>query len=171
MRALGGLTMRTQIACIILLVSHNAYACFAPPPEQHVPVSELISRTNDIVLASAIKAEVAENGWNVEYTFRPEKILKGSVRKEFTIIGSPPYHGAIDDFDHHRDKHFWERYGGRASNETDCEISPAFGVGLTYLIFLNHPYHNKSFELIIRTHGSPLGKDKWLQFIEQRTTP
>jgi len=48
---------------------------------------------------------------------------------------------------------------------------PATGIGLTYLIFFNHPYHNKSFELIIRTHGSSLEKEKWLEFIERRAAP
>ena len=166
-----GLVLKIRIAIILLLASLEAYGCYEPPPEQHVPVSELISRTNEIVLARGIKAEIEENDWNVKYTFRTEKLLKGSVPARFSITGSPLYQGALNDFNHHRDKRFWESYGGRAFNGTDCEISPAFGIGLTYLIFLNRPYHNKSFELITRTHGSSLQKDRWLQFVEQHTAP
>ncbi len=153
----------------MLAVSLEAYGCDEPPPEQHVPVSELLARTNDIVLAKVVKAETVENSWNVKYTFSIEKLLKGNVPKEFTITGAPPYQGTLNDFNHHRDKRFWEKYGGREINGPDCEITPGFGVGLTYLIFLNRPYHNKGFELITRTHGSSSVKDKWLQFIEQKT--
>ena len=135
--------------------------------EQTVPATELISRTENIVLAKATSAKLQNDGWNVLYNFKTIRSLKGSTTNEFSVIGVPPYGGSMNSFNHHKAKGFWLDYGGRESNDTDCRIKPTFGVGVTYLIFIGSPYHRKSFEIIIRTHGS--AKDKWLQYVEKLT--
>ncbi len=122
-----------------LFLSLEAWSCYSVPHEQYAPVDELIARTNDIVLAMVTKAELSNNDWHVKYTLRVERWLKGKLPKRFTIIGSPPNEGSMKSFNHHRDEQFWEDYGGREHGDTNCEISPGFGVGQMYLVFYNPP--------------------------------
>jgi hypothetical protein len=159
-----------SILSIILLIPTLSLACFSTPPEQITPQDELIQRSKRIALATVVSAEFIEKDYDVVYTFKVEKILKGEVEKQFTIIGRPLiWDGEARMFDHHKDPSFWENQGGRLFHDTDCEIYPSFSVGATYLVFLDKPYHRKSFELIIRTHGTPKIRDSWLSYVEQKT--
>jgi hypothetical protein len=45
----------------------------------------------------------------------------------------------------------------------DCRIHPNFEEGRTYLVFLDEPYHPKSFERIASD------SDKWLQAVRTLT--
>lgn len=162
--------MKNLLFVVMLCSPLFGYACFVPPQEQYVPVDELISRTEKIVLATVTEAKLSKDGWGVIYKFRTDKTLKGSLGEEFEVIGSPPYHGALTDFDDHREHGFWNDGGGRETNGTDCEISPSFGVGLVYLVFVDKPYHRKSFELITKTYGDASARDKWLQYVEGKTS-
>ncbi len=67
----------------------------------------------------------------------------------------------MEHFEHH------SIAGARLDNEQDCEIHPSFAVGQTYLMFIDKPYHRKSFELIMRTNGNSLTQDKWLQYVKK----
>lgn len=151
-------------------MSSSSLACYRPPREQYTPPDELISRTNVIALAKVVRAEVGEDGFEILYTFQTIKRLKGQVNEQFQILGYPAvWEGENRRFNNHFDASFWENSGGRVQNDTDCKIHPAFSVGGTYLVFLDQPYHVKSFEIVIRTHGDASKKDKWLQHVENRT--
>ncbi|QBG47669.1 hypothetical protein EGM51_09780 [Verrucomicrobia bacterium S94] len=154
---------------IISLIPKLGLACFSTPPEQITPPDELIQRSKRIVLATVVSAEFIEKDYDVIYTFKVDEKLKGEVKEQFTVIGRPLiWDGEAKMFDHHKEPSFWKNQGGRLFHDTDCEIYPSFSVGATYLVFLDKPYHRKSFELIIRTHGNPKIRDSWLSYVEQK---
>ena len=161
--------MKTGVPILLSLLSLPAFGCFAPPPEQASPPDELIERTQDIVLAEVIGAERPPGAQEVTYTFRTIRVLKGGTSGEFRITGHPvTWDDSNRNFNHHLDEAFWSRRGGRTPHGTDCQIHPDFSVGGTYLVFLDRPYHAKSFEAIPRAHGDPGSRDKWLQYVESR---
>lgn len=149
----------------------TVWACFSTPDEQIVPAKELIDRTKTIVLATVEKAEIIEkDSIAVRYHFREIRSLKGDAPGTFTLDGvSSAYSGPMDNFEHHYSEAFWEDGGGRSWHDTDCVIYPSFSVGGIFLIFLEEPFHRKSFELIIRTHGGEGVRDKWLTWVEEQT--
>jgi hypothetical protein len=155
------------ITFVTLLSISELLSCSDTPPEQIVPASELIKRTKTIVLAKVTSAKIGKDSHTVIYTFKTIEALKGAPQKTFTISGFPMmWEGELTDFDHHNNKEFWKNFGGRSDHDTDCEIHPSFSVGATFLIFLEPPYHKKSFELVIRTHGDKQTRDKWLSWVE-----
>lgn len=163
------LRMKDFLAILLLLSPFPVFACFAPPAQQMVPPDELIARTQNIVLAKAIRAETTDDAYVVSYTFRTIRVLKGSASDTFETTGYPAiWEGWNENFNHHFDEKFWSTSAGRLSSETDCKIYPAFSVGGTYLMFLDQPYHRKSFEIILRTEGKADVRDKWLQYVESR---
>jgi len=150
-------------------VAFPALGCEVQPPEQYTPPDDLISRTNNIVLAKVVGAEMQSDGYSVLYTFQIVERLKGQIADRFQISGYPSiWEGENRRFNDHSDKEFWLNSGGRSANDTDCQIHPTFSVGGIYLVFIDRPYHVKSFEIIIRTHGD---KDKWLQYVESHIRP
>lgn len=157
-----------KIFAIRLIFSLNltsAIACEIPPPEQTTPATELVKRTKTIVLARVISAEYKTN--SVDYTFQTISALKGTPPSKFIISGEPLIWGdRLTDYNQHTDERFWGNHFGRSPNDTDCEIHPSFSVGAIFLVFLEQPYHIKSFELIIRTHGDQ--KDVWLKWVEDQ---
>ena len=164
--------MKAALATVLSVLSFPAFGCFAPPPEQVTAPEDLIQRTENIVLAEVIEAKSPLGTYEVTYTFQTVRTLKGDVSGEFQITGYPSIgEGSNRNFDHHNDEGFWSSGAGRSPNHTDCAIHPTFSVGGTYLVFLDHPYHVKSFEAIIRTHGDSEKRDKWLRYVETRTGP
>jgi hypothetical protein len=144
----------------------DCLACYVPPPEQHVPPKELMARTQNIVLAQVTSAELVRD-YEVLYTFKRITNLSGATKDTFQLLGYPAiWEGENSNFNHHFDPAFWSDTRGRTPNDTDCQIHPSFSVGGTYLLFLDKPYHVKSFEIIIRTNGDKSTKDKWLQYVE-----
>jgi hypothetical protein len=161
--------MKRKIAAVFSLISMSASACFVSPAEQTISPSELLKRTNNIILAKVISATASMGTVEVEYTFQTIKVFKGKHVDNFKISGRPLFEGWMQNFNHHNDEVFWENKGGRHLNSPDCKIYPRFTAGATFLIFLDGPYHRKSFENIIRTHGDKQTKDKWLQYVEEHT--
>ena len=162
--------MKQLLPAFLAAISFPAWGCFAPPPEQRTDPDELIDRTENIVLAKVIEAKTMANFYDVLYTFETARVLKGHALSRFDLSGYPAiWEGENRRFDDHGDNQFWLPHGGRSSSDTDCQIHPTFSVGGTYLVFLDKPYHVKSFEIIIRTHGDPDTRDKWLQYVESRT--
>jgi hypothetical protein len=146
-----------------------AYACYTPPPAQRTHADELIARTRQIVLARVVAAEMAVDANSVSYQFKALRTLKGTEPENIRIVGFPGlWEGDIERFNDHADPLFWENRVGRSQNDTDCQIHPAFSVGGTYLLFLDEPYHVKSFEMILKTGGGADVRDKWLQYVEKR---
>jgi len=157
---------------ILALLANDALACRATPAEQHTPPDELIARTQDIVLAKVVRADAASNGWNVLYTFKTIRQIKGENRSPFQILGRPATGEMVNwTFNEHFDPSFWEHRSGRTFHDTSCKIRPGFVVGGEYLVFLDQPYHTKSFEMILMTEGTSDTRDKWLQYVEQRAGP
>jgi len=117
-----------------------------------VPYPELIGRTANIVLARAERAELLPDQ-SVRYLFRTVEVLKGKPRRTFTLTfdsSCMTYLRGLDtDFDKHRDGRFWDRRESRQWNAPDCKMAPNFMVGRQYLLFVDEPYHWKSFEQII----------------------
>ena len=159
----------SALACLAAVTT--AWACFATPEEQIVPAKMLLDRSRTIVLAKVEKAEIlGRDSISVRYHFREIRSLKGDAPETFTIDGvSSAYGDSLDDFEHHYSEDFWADAGGRSWNDTDCVIYPSFAVGGTFLVFLDKPYHRKSFEIIIRTHGGEGVRDKWLTWVEEKT--
>ncbi|WP_411825376.1 hypothetical protein [Luteolibacter sp. AS25] len=133
-----------------------------------MPAEELVERSTTIVLARVVKAELSDETGEVIYTFSTMRALKGKPAASFTLTGDAMmWEGELQDFDFHQDAKFWEDNSGRMHHDTDCLIHPTFTVGTSYLIFPDAPYHRKSFELIIRTHGEKDVRDKWLSWVEE----
>jgi len=145
-----------------------ALACFATPQEQVVPAEDLVKRTARIALAKVVEARLDPDSGQVVYSFTTEQAIKGAPDKSFSITGYP-LEAEVDllTFDHHRSEEFWEGGRGRCYHDTDCQIHPAFAVGSTYLIFLDKPYHQKSFEWIQMFGTEPEKRDKWLSWVEK----
>lgn len=139
-------------------------ACSAPPSYLTVPYYELISRTNRIALAEVVKIDsVGEHQY--EYQFELEERVKGNVDNSFSMTfenyPSPFVKKAPDkDFNQHRGGVFWDQNAARQINDTDCRMHPVFEKGSTYLLFLDKPYHWKSFEVIKSK------EDLWLQTVK-----
>lgn len=155
-------------AALIIFCSLESEACFVPPAEQLVDPEVLIKRTNNIVLATVRSAEMKGDGYEIQYTFETEEVFKGSAKSKFNLIGSTLYEGGLRLFNNHQEEQFWENSGGREFNDTDCQIHPAFAVGATYLLFLDKPYHRKSFERIVHINGENNVNDKWLVFVQSQ---
>ena len=161
--------MKRILPALLATLSLPAWGCYTPPPEQLTAPEQLIERTERIVLAKVVEAKVTSDSYNILYTFETVRSLKGRVPNRFELPGYPAiWEGDNRRFNDHTDDRFWVAHGGRSSNDTDCQIHPSFSVGGTYLVFLDKPYHVKSFEIIIRTHGGPDKQDKWLQYVERR---
>ena len=134
---------------IILSYSNIAYSCFLPPEDQRVPYCKLIERTANIVYARAIKVKKNITPHiSYKYEFKILETLKGKNTEKFvSIIGWPPV--VIDaKLDDHTKKRFWRDGWGRTHAFTDCKIYPDFELNKNYLLFIDKPYHRKSFEAI-----------------------
>jgi hypothetical protein len=151
---------------LLLFAALESSACMVSPAIQNVPHDKFIERSNTIVLAKAAKSEVMTNG-EVRYFFEVKNTIAGNAAKNFEVIGFPEMvSGDLNHFNHHNDKQFWKTSRGRMVHDTDCQIHPSFALGREYLLFLDVPYHNKSFELIVNGSGDLRKKDKWLQYVE-----
>ncbi len=153
-------------AALVFISSSQAMACYAEIKEHFSPANDLISRTNNIVLAKVISAELQDNG-DVKYNFEVIEHLKGSSEKNFSLNGEPLLHDyQTNTFNNHQDAEFWEDRQGRSSVGNGCDIAPTFSVGAKYLIFIDPPYHRKSFERISQPFQN---KDKWFEHVRMRT--
>lgn len=163
--------MRLVGMLLLLLATQEALACVMTPSEQETPPDELIARTGNIFLARAVRADAASDRWHVLYTFKVERTLKGKPQAAFQILGEPLFgEMSVHRFNEHTDAAFWDDQGGREYHDTSCKIRPEFAVGNTYLIFLDKPYHNKSFEQILFTGEDGRQKDQWLRYVEERVS-
>ncbi len=181
--------MRVFFILILCVFPMQAFACYVTPPEQIAPIDELISRTNNIVVARVIEAKLTSyrsfpEYHVVDYKFENVESLKGQVDKTFNILGSntSPYKKQtafvkpldnnvkmfskkwFEQTEYHNDETFWKSDIGRVSHEPTCNIRPDFLVGQTYLIFLDKPYHQKSFELM----PQGLSTDKWYEYVKNK---
>lgn len=143
----------------------NAICCPAIPPEEYTPYTDLIHGTTRIALGSLQNSKVLQDG-SREYLFKTTKVVKGSVGETFTVvdvdIGVAISSENNSDYEGHTKKEFWENpYFGRGQSFIDCKIHPVFNQGDQYLIFLDKPYHWKSFERVATL------QDKW--FVEVST--
>ena len=154
-------------APLLLLPVFSGFACFSTPQEQIVPAEELVERTSLIILAYVVEAKANPQSGEVTYSFQTTKAIKGKDPETFTILGAPLlYPEDLTTFDHHRSDAFWQGDAGRCRHDTDCKIHPAFAVGSSYLIFIDEPYHRKSFEHIAMLGRTPETRDKWLSWVE-----
>jgi hypothetical protein len=147
-----------MISFLLATVPTDSIACFMTPPEQIVPYEELIKRSQNIALAQVIEAS------SLKVSNHPELRTKYVLKTLETLKGKPPVNIVIQgvkagekdlNFGDHQTPNFWQE-GGRLSSFPDCQIYPSFEVGATYLVFLDRPYHRKSFERIDNKN------DKWL---------
>ena len=153
----------------LFFASSSAWACWATPREQTSPPDDLIARTKDIALAKVVRADAGSDPWRVLYTFKTERAIKGVPPRAFQLLGKRLLGDlSTERFDEHQAAGFWDEYGGRQRHDTTCEITPSFIVGATYLIFLDAPYHNKSFEEIYYKGDEYSDKDKWLKYVEDK---
>ena len=179
-------------AAVLTLVGASALACVVPPQSLYLQHSELVRRTDRIVLAEMVHAEVlTEAGVRpdfqvgrsthtetpksfVRYFFDTTEVLKGSVGIRFTfdVFYPGPSAEELDlgtlaqmadrDFQGHLAARFWQPDGGRIPGYLDCNVYPAFRPGATYLLFLDEPYHLKGFEQILSLNDSWLAAVRFL---------
>ena len=170
----------------IVLGSFEVQACFLYPKEISVPADQLIQRTNNIVLARAIAAEysippeqiayseevkkgLAPPGSIIDdkiirYDFEVLETYKGKSEQKFSLRGHSLTSGdELNIFDNHKDPEFWEDDAGRLGR-SNCKLKVSFSVGQTYLMFLDKPYHRKSFERIISIKNDSY-MDEWLEYV------
>lgn len=178
------------LVLVLIFVNFEAKAscCFGIPKEQISPAEELIQRTKNIVLVRVIKAEylepkkrdlniekekldfyteLAEQTYHpVKYTFEVLQLVKGDSRKFFTMSSEMLFStDALEHFNFHKDEKFWQNDAGRVYS---CEVDKvSFSVGSVYLLFLDKPYHRKSFERIIN-YQSDSHQDKWLSYVQSK---
>jgi hypothetical protein len=153
---------------LLMLTALESTAYMVSPAVQNVPFDKFIERSNTIVLAKAAKSEAMSNG-DVRYFFEVKNTIAGNVAKNFEVIGLPETASAdLNHFNHHNDRQFLKTSQGRMVHDTDCQIHSSFALGREYLLFLDVPYHNKSFELIVNGRGDLRKKDKWLQYVEDQ---
>ncbi len=148
--------MKTVILNLFfLLFSSVALCCFTPKPEQVSLPEELVSRVRQIYLA-----EVIERDPKGFVQFKVIETLKGKKKSSFRLEGalSESESDSGTDFYKHTREDFWTKSGGRMQIEPSCQITPSFSVGKKYLVFVDKPYHLKSFELI-----SSVDSDAWLK--------
>lgn len=150
------------------LWSGSGHACYTPPSHQLMGVNEQIAQATDVSLATVAGAALLENG-KVRYDFVVRKRLIGPYRAHFSMAvrANPPpeSRGLSED---HSDQAFWERGGGRLTNDSDCQIHPVFTVGDTYLVFYGPPLTRRSFEHIHMVGNQPFKDDKWMNYVERR---
>lgn len=148
-----------------LILAAPAKACFIPKSEHRSAITDLISRTQRIVIAELKSSQDrAANGdfRTVDYVFKVSEVLRGEPMEEVTLSG----HRFIPDldrrhFNQHQAREFWSPNGGRSRIHADCSLTAAFEKGKQYLLFLDQPYHMKSFELIEGTG------DRWLEKVRE----
>lgn len=142
------------ISLALVLSAATAVACFAPNPDQTSTPEELVKRTKQIYLAIALKQD--QKG---PVQLSVVETLKGPKKSKIQIQGLlSEFTG--NDFAAHSQPEFWETNGGRMLVEPSCQINPAFSKDKKYLVFVDKPYHVKSFELI-----EDVEKDAWLKKI------
>ncbi len=154
---------------ILLAFAEQAFACIAPRPIQYQKASQLIARTQHIVLAKVEYAQCV-NEYDVSYRFTRVENLKGKNKANFQLLGITDDLQYDHSFNHHTDDEFWQQTGGRGYTSSDCQIYPSFTIGSTYLLFLDKPYHYKSFEKIDNSSVSnkSKNKDKWLSYVKHK---
>ena len=183
--------MRVLLTLCLILFSNQALGCYVQPPQQYVPADELIKRTENIVLAKAVKAEfipypqISPFVYNdkgqltvapgldgdhdpIKYTFSIMETIKGKHTNEISLEGFHERKETIKNKDyHHKEEEFWKDNAGRLYNAPDCQIHPSFVLGGIYLLFLDEPYHRKSFELI-GYMDKHIPEDKWLAYVKEK---
>ena len=138
-------------------------------------IENLVDRTNNIVLAQAIRSErfIADSKLPAPldykpthtYTFKTIKVIKGKVENEFSLELFKLERNT--HFEHHNTGGFWRNCGGRAKLESSGAIQAGFKNGDVYLIFLDKPYWVKSFEKIV-DYQNDQDMDKWLKYVVDR---
>lgn len=148
-------------------------ACVVPPAQQTVSPDALISGARDVSVARVVHVAELGNGL-VRYDFAVLERLIGSGRKEFSLSGRArgryqEREGSLD----HSDEAFWQRGGGRLTNEGDCVLRPAFRLGENYLMFMDQTATWRSFERIDAGAGTDFAQDKWYAYVKEklRTRP
>lgn len=160
--------------------SREIYACYSPSSAQVSDVEELVKRSKGIYYAVAIKKsnyEVYE--FEVIDNLRAKQKLAGLLVKvknffDFSEVGreTPMQYKNVfikgtyrtyksGNYNNHKDEEFWTRTGGRVDIDPDCSLKPTFKVGLKYLLFVDEPYHFKSFEEVNTT------EDRWFKKVNQ----
>lgn len=138
-------------------VTGEALGCLGPPREKIVSASELVKRSDSILLAKVVK--LARQKGKTIYRFKVIEALKGKTTKSFSIVGEKPMEKFNSDFASHSDKKFWEVDSGRTTFRGDCTVLKTFNEGETYLIFPERPGHIKGFERIT------IDADEWLMAV------
>jgi len=160
--------MKLSVGLLLLFIASPAYSCFVAPEHLAATADELINRTEEISLATVVRAEVS--GDDIVYTFRTVQSVKGHPQSEFQVTGEALlYPMQAENFNNHTDEVFWDSKIGRITMHPDCKVHPSFSVGATYLAFLDQPYHTKSFEIINIVRGER--QDKWLKYVLDRVGP
>lgn len=158
-------TTRSLVFSLLALHAAAAQACYSAPASQLIGIAEQLGQATNVAVAQVIAATPLDSRV-VEYRFLVLEQLVGPPQKVFTVTGHAP--GPFDkdtSFNDHADFAFWARGGGRTMNDSDCHIHPTFGVGSTYLVFLDMPPTWRSFEKLDLFGSIVNHEDKWLAYV------
>lgn len=173
------------IVVLIFQIPTVAFACYQLPDYLYASHTELVERTDTIVLARAVDYSMRAkkpSGRALDFgkfTFEKVRLLKGMSEHTFTVNGyvgrgadtfyedyqgnlSPGLDVLYEDFDAHRLPYFWKHKElGRSTSYGDCNLHGVFVVGETYLLFVGPESHTKGFENVREP------EDLWLKAIEK----
>ena len=162
---------------IFVFISHQGFACYATPKERIVSADDLIRRTKNIVLAKVTDSDYTAPkidmdsapgvyGPTTKIFFEVIRIIKGTSEKTFDFMSyGKSSEASLNNYDDHKDPEFWKKETGMLG---PCSHNtPGFVLGSVYLIFLDEPYHVKSFELI-NNYDVGTDQDKWLSYVEAK---
>ncbi|MGH1487392.1 MAG: hypothetical protein ACRBCI_14350 [Cellvibrionaceae bacterium] len=137
---------------VFFLLSNTVAACTGIPVPQTHSHEQLVKRTENIVLARAFRPQLV-NGELHTVKFYVTDVLKGSQEGNFDLTGfAADQNNGNTDFNKHNDLKFWAYSNtGNFKRLENCNLYGYFKQGEQYLIFLDAPYHPRSFEIVSST--------------------
>lgn len=145
------------------VISHGVTACPAPPPGYGLTHTELIEKTDTIVLAKAKKVSARV------VIFEVIKTIKGKSEKEFfwrLSRKSKSEKHISNDFNLHNEPAFWSDSPKVKRSPLEmgslCALTFTYEVGEIYLVFRESWGHVHSNEIINSAN------DKWFIFVQEQ---
>jgi hypothetical protein len=155
-------SIASLLASCSILLSNLTFACTGIPIPQTHTHEQLVKRTDNIVLARASQPQPVNGDLHV-VKFYVTDVLKGSPENSFDLTGLvADQNNGNTDYNKHNDLKFWAYSNtGNFKRLNNCNIYGYFKAGEQYLIFIDPPFHPRSFELVSST------EDAWYQEVKK----
>lgn len=147
--------LAVQITIVFFLLSTTVAACVDIPTQQNHSHEQLVKRTETIVLAKAVLIQPAGGDLHT-VKFYVSKVLKGAQKNNFELTGlAADLKNGNNDYNKHNDLRFWAYSNtGNFKRFENCNLYGYFKQGEQYLIFLDPPFHPRSFEIVSSTEDA-----------------